>query len=437
MWIIVLLYILPTFIRFDFNDDLTVKSVGFGLPRVISGDEPHYFIALNSIIDDHDFLIKNNHANAYLNKTCDAGFIFKGNAQISAERRVMYTKNHQDYTLDLIDTGGKRLPGKENINLDEFEQVTLAPIGLPVESALFLWPFSNTCNREHFAILLSIFISIIGILFFHKIILYYHNTYIASVATFIYAFGTPIWFYSKTFFAEPYLATFLILAYYYLIIKNRSFLAGLFIGAGYLMKQPFSLLLPIFVVYTILRRKFLDAISLIVSFMPFLVMFFAFNLYHFSTFTTPAKQFTAGSILVGIYNNFFSSTNGLFVFSPILLLFIFGIIGFYRKNKSHCIIVVMVLALYFIFFSSFIATGGAHANRYFVPFLSFMVLLLSFAYQDFFTKYRSLFIFLIATSVVINLQSAVVHILFWSHPPWYAIEKILLKWHRVIELLTG
>lgn len=66
--------------------------------------------------------------------------------------------------------------------------------------------------------------------------------------TLAFAFGTPLWNYSKTFFKEPYLLTFLILAYYLFIVKRSNLLPGILIGICFLSR-------PLFLVFSFLFFK--------------------------------------------------------------------------------------------------------------------------------------------------------------------------------------
>lgn len=56
-------------------------------------------------------------------------------------------------------------------NLTITHQIANRPIGLPLFSALFFWPFKNTCFIEAGAIYISLLISFIGLIFFFKICL--------------------------------------------------------------------------------------------------------------------------------------------------------------------------------------------------------------------------------------------------------------------------
>lgn len=429
--IILLLYLIPVFLQFNFTSDFHIDSIELRFPRVLAGDEPHYLILMNSLIDDKDFLIKNNYEQVEKNESCDAGFSFKG---VKLDRRAMYTKDGKDYTLNLIYLDGSRRPGKENVDLEEYTQVTLVPIGLPLFSALLFFPLKDSCAREHFAIFFSLIVSLIGIYYVYKVVLHYtENEATALLTVLAYALGTEIWHYSKTFFTEPYLATVFIVSYYLIIIKKKDVSAGLLLGAGYLMKQTMVIPFLIYFVYYIYKKEYRRVMCFTFTFMIVAIIFVAFNYVHFGTFTTPAKKFTYGDSITGLYKNLFSPITGLFPFSPLLLLSFFGVKQFYKKNKEEFILLGTLTITYSALMISFAAVGGAYASRYLLPVIPFMMVLWGFAYS--FSKYKRIAMLIILVSFLINLQAALIYPLFWDNPPWIVIKALLTKSDRIIEVL--
>ncbi|MEK6921908.1 MAG: hypothetical protein AABX82_08515, partial [Nanoarchaeota archaeon] len=77
--ILFLFYLLPTFVQVRFDNDLRIDEFYLGLPGVISGDEPHYFVTTTSLINDHDYYIDNNYDNTYFYGGCDVSFRYVNN----------------------------------------------------------------------------------------------------------------------------------------------------------------------------------------------------------------------------------------------------------------------------------------------------------------------------------------------------------------------
>src|SRR3989338_2938762 len=67
------LYLFPTFIQFQYSEEKTIEGMYFGLPIMQSGDEPHYYVVLYSLVNDHDIFLTNNYDSAIYDDGPDAG----------------------------------------------------------------------------------------------------------------------------------------------------------------------------------------------------------------------------------------------------------------------------------------------------------------------------------------------------------------------------
>jgi len=138
---IALFYFLPTLIQVEFDKDLHITRFYLGLPGVLSGDEPHYFVTTTSLINDHDYYIENNYDNAYYFGGCDVSFHYINNTNPSIERHIQLVDPEKKIviTQDINRTyGGNETKLYEDFNVTTLRQVSNRSIGLPFFSALFL-----------------------------------------------------------------------------------------------------------------------------------------------------------------------------------------------------------------------------------------------------------------------------------------------------------
>ncbi len=473
-FLIAILYLLPTFIQTEFNNELHIKQFYIGLPRILSGDEPHYFVVTTSLINDHDFYIENNYDNAYYHGACDVGFNFINNTNPTIGRHMLLfnpekkivTAIHGENPYNEITYKKEIQTLKEKYNVSNFYQINVRPLGLSMFSALFLWPLRGTCFIEAGVIYVGVFVSFVGIIFFYFISLYYikkysidenrnktegfnsisssfSSTFIALLFTLFFALATQYWHYSKTYFVEPYLATFLLGAFYYSFIKKRNFISGLLLALGFSMKYPFGIYLGLFGLVLLYTRKWKQLFYFILgSALPIVFIMYSNFYLTGNPFLLARAEYLSyfDNYIAGIVAALFHPTFGIIPFAPFLIFSLLGFWILYKHDKSHFVYFCIMIIPYFFFWSSLALTsvggGGGYSARYDVPLLSFFVLLclIWFMYNKSQFLMR-LFYFLILISLIINIQAAFLYPLFWNNPPWILFEKLLSKWDRVVELI--
>ena len=440
---IILLYLLPTFIQVKFDSQAHVNGISFGLPGVLSGDEPHYFVVTTSLINDHDFFIENNYDNAFFLGTCDVGERYRNASSIINRHVLLFNpekpfvaslNSHNLYNQSTYSAELAVLYVKYNTT--NFLQINQRPLGLSLFSALFLWPLKETCFIEFAAIYLTLLISLLGVLFFYLIARYYITKYkleyssenvtnFALLFTCIFALATPFWHYSKTYFPEPYLVTFLIIAYYFFFIKKSYGIPGLVLGIGFLMKYPFGMYLPLFGIFLLYKKQWKQIISFIMgSTIPFMIFFYINWILTRNIFYLPRTSYLSlfDNYIAGIVASLFDPVLGIIPFAPFLVCAFFGVWILYKKDKETTIQLLVLSIPFFLFWSSLaltiIGTGSAYSGRYFVPLLWIGVLYCLIWYihtkNDFLKK---VFWILVMVGVLINIQAAFFYFLFWNNPP--------------------
>lgn len=460
--IIIILYLLPTFIQVQFDTQAHVQAVSFGLPGVLSGDEPHYLVVTSSLINDYDYTIENNYDNAYYAGECDVGFRFINNTSPLVGRHMMLF-NKEKKILTFInaknefnsETYAEELQLLyEKYNVTKFEQINSRPLGLPLLSAIFLWPLKETCYIEPAAIFLTVCVSFIGIIFFYLICLTYIRKYkneysqekvisLSLIFTFIFALCTQGWHYSKTYFTEPYLLTILLVAYYLFFIKKQSFIPGLLLAWGFLMKSPFGMYLALFGIFLLHDKEWKRIIYLIGGSMGPLAIFFYLNWALTGKFLYLARSEYLSLFdhyVTGIFSSLFDPISGIILFAPFLLFSLIGVWTLYKKDKQTLVYCGIVIIPYFLFWTSLclteVGTGSAYSNRYLVPLLGFFVLLTAVWYIHNSNKMLNiLFWITVALSLFINVQAAFLYFLFWNNPPWILYIKLMTQGNKIVELI--
>ncbi len=468
--ILFLLYFLPTFVQVAFNKDLRIDHFYLGLPGVVSGDEPHYFVTTTSLINDHDYYVDNNYDNTYFHGGCDVSFRYINNTNpqlwrhiqiVAPEQRLVFPINiseMQGNDLDAFYTGlVEKLQLQYNITITH--QVSNRPIGLPLFSAMFLWPLKNTCFIEHGAIYLSTAVSFIGLIFFFMICLFYlgqyrkkedkqereiyekENVCIALCFTVILALCTQYWHYSKTYFTEPYLAAVLLVAYYLFCVRKQSFLPGIVLGIGFSMKYPFGMYLAIFGLFLLLSKEWKRILFFILgSSGPIsIVFYYSWSISGHIFNSAQSGNLLFGNYLYGVYFWLFDPTFGLLPFAPFLVFSSLGWWWLWKEDRKTAIIITAIIVPYFFFWTSYTLTqagAGGYSARYIIPLLGFFVLLCMIWYQQNKNKILSLlFVVFTIISFIINIQAAFLYPLFWNNPPWIVFDFLRYKWTRMIELL--
>ncbi len=423
---IILLYLIPVFIQAEYSEEGRIKDFFLGLPTTQTGDEPHYYITLYSLVNDGDVFLTNNYNNAFFRNGSDLGK--KKLNYENRHTRIFDSKNKKVINIPFIDEKHLNLSYVPAENL-EIKEISGHPIGLPLFAFIFLWPVSNTVVLEHFSIFLTLIFSLLGILSFYRLMIFYHkDEQTAILFTSLFAFGTQYWHYSKTFWTEPYLASFTIISLYLSIVQKKYFISGFLLGFGFLMKFPFALVILPFLVYVIYNRNWKN----ILLFSLPLFLFFASSLglnYYFTNSIFAFNQAEAVKFvfpLQGIFNWLFSSSFGLLTFSPILIFFMFGISKFWRAKKEQLLLIFAIIIPYFIFWTSYIVAqngAGGYSARYLLPIVPILALLCSFISLKN-RKVKVLFYFILIISICINFFAAFFYPAFTGYPIHFSFGKI-------------
>lgn len=239
-------------------------SLRWGLPDINSGDEPHYLLMVNSVLNDGDLDLSNNHRAVHLGSR-DAGRRFAGeliDRQVNwyaadGELRSWPFVFDTDRSHWRRDTNGALIAP---LRSGEGAQAPLHeycwhPPGLPLMLATALFPLRGTRFVEPAALLCSAVATVAAAwLFFLLIRPFAARENQALFAMAIAFLGTPAWHYGRTLFTEPFLIACAIGSYWLYLRRRQSLAAGVVLAFGATLKPPFAVLAVPLVVDRLLAK---------------------------------------------------------------------------------------------------------------------------------------------------------------------------------------
>ncbi len=415
--IFAIIFLSPLFIHL--NPPLKLANFYIELPKVYSGDEPHYLIIVNSLVEDHDFDLWNNYEAVRLNRTDDMGARFLG---WEGDHHTVFVKGSSFVRWREIFTSSlNRVPGKEEFDLTGYSEYTFHPIGLPLLSSLLLFQFAHSEYLEPAAIILTCLVALTGMYFLFLLLLFYSKRRMLSILiTGLFAFSTPLWHYSRSAFTEAYTSSLLIISLYCILVKKRYALAGFLMGLAFFMKYPMALLAGVLVAYLTLKRQYKGAVEFCIPFGSFSIIQLSANSILFGSmfqFSIPAGFHF--EIFKQFWHVLFSEVHGLFAFAPFL---IFSVIGFYYLIKEDWQLGVLCLTLVIIFLLFFTVAFGrdeySYASREVLP----IILLFSLPFIFWLKQKKQIkvliatFFIFITASIVINFFSVLGHDHVFARP---------------------
>lgn len=221
---------------------------------------------------------------------------------------------------------------------------------------------------------------------------------VGAVGGLVFGLATFAWPYAKIGFYEPFLALCQLLALLWAAVYATSrrpgwlAAAGFAAGWGIAAKPSLVLLLPVLAAYVAwaalregggLRRLGVAAGATLVGLAPWVLVMLWYNAARVGDPTDIGYAagnympvLSLGHIAEAMRGNIYSPGRGLFVFSPVAILFIFGLRWMWRNARAELAVVLALIVLNFGFF----ATRGNWATmrpwgpRYLEPLIPLFVL---------------------------------------------------------------
>ncbi len=360
------------------------KPLSLGLPGVLSGDEPHYLVMINSVIGDRDFDLANNYQDVHRGGL-QAGRKFSGlplDHHVTWYEGDQIVKWWQVYEMDAErwdkDENGHPVPTLQRnsqfrpVNEKEYSQ---HPIGLAVVLAPILVAFRGTSLVEPAAILCSGLATVGGFLAWCWLVKPYtkfpsHLLVAAAVAY----LGSPLWHYGQDLYSESFLAFFAVAAFAAALRGEKYFIAGFCLGAGILIKAPFGLFALPLIGDALLRLKWRQAFECAfpVALAAFLVLYWNHQMH--GDWLRSSQEWEPGSLLEGSFGFTFSWDHGLLLVCPDLCLLAIVIPEWFQKHRRDAILMTSAALLYGGLMASWTQWWGGqcYSARLILPIVPFL-----------------------------------------------------------------
>jgi cadmium resistance protein CadD (predicted permease) len=206
-----------------------------------------------------------------------------------------------------------------------------------------------------------------------------------------YAFGTMALAYTHTHFGEPALALLYVGAAYTLFRARDAntnprrwlILAGVFLGAAILVRVRATIVLPAFLIYAFVtqrRRWGLAAVLIPIGLAAIWIA--AWNMVRFGSPLQTGDSLIVADIgfntplLFGLYGLLLSPGKGLFVYNPIALAGMVGVLRMLRRRRAEALLFVLISLTLLVFHAVYdLWSGGWNwGPRFLLPLLPFWLL---------------------------------------------------------------
>lgn len=414
--------------------------LGLGLPTVLAGDEPHFLIMINSLVNDGDLELKNNYASVHRGSS-QAGMLWAGTPldhhtvwYLGGERLQWAHIFELDNSKWQEDSAGWPKPTiRQGITVDvsDLPEYSHHPAGLAFLLAPFLFPFRGTSYLEPMAVFYSGIAVVLAMMFFRLLIQEFTSDLcLANLVTALAFLGTPVWHYGRTLFTEPFLLFFAISAYFLALRKRMSLLPGCLMAAGILMKLPFLLLMLPLLVDLLIQKRFKRVVFFSLPVVISVALTFFMNYTMFGSPFKTTQHYIIGNFKEGTIGLLLFWDHGILPFAPVVLIALLAWPKFMRNHFRESLMFATGFILYFLLmaFYGLWHGGWCYGPRYVVPVIPFLLMgLVNVIDFSFYRKvWGKIIIFSICVlSIVINFLGAVPYWKYWNkHPLIVLLTKI-------------
>jgi hypothetical protein len=259
-------------------------------PALIGGDEPHYALLAHSVATDLDLNLSDEYADV------------AAGSPAAGQRRAG----------DRLEPHSRSVGGAE---------LFAHPIGLPLLTAPFLAVQQRMAPGSAPDLLLGMiteFVTFAALLAGWWLVERFCGSgREAALVVFGGYFSSPLWYYSRTFFTEPYIWSWCVLALAALAVR-RFALAALLLALALAMKETALLLVLAILCGVLLRFGIRRAVVVAAGPAVFGVLFLVKNLMVAGTPFVPFQPFELGRPLEGAVGLLFDPAHGLLWFAPLL-----------------------------------------------------------------------------------------------------------------------
>ncbi len=414
----------------------------FGPARVLSDDEPHYLLLINSFLEGHGFNLADDYAAVHAGGQ-QAGEFYSGWRTLDhhtillidgrpREWSQFYAIADEQWAIDeagvvhptLKTPGVAPPPGAPEYSIHQYGVgFLLAPV---------LWPFRGTTWLEPAALFCS-GLAVVGAMLLYRMLLrcFSADDFTVNAVTVVAFLGSPVWFYGRSLFLEGLLTFCAVGAYALALRKKWSFLPGILVGISLQLKAHEALVgLPL-LADVLLRREWRRAVWMALPIAGSAAVLLGLNAMLYGSPLTPPQPFVPVNPWDGFTGLLFSSQWGLFLFCPVAALALVCWLTFLRRHGRPAVVMASGFVLYFLLMMCYAGWHGSYGPRHLVPALP--LLLAGLAALPEMRMVRSAVVKVLAggltaLSVVINGFGVFCYSQFWERNPFREILVLLHLW---------
>lgn len=332
------------------------KPLSLGLPGVLSGDEPHYLVIINSIISDGDFDLANNYQDVHRGGF-QAGRKFSGLAldhHVNWYQEDQLIKWWQCYEMNAElwekDSEGHPVPTLHSNAISrpvDGKEYSQHPVGLAFLLAPFLFAFRGTPLVEPAALFCSGLATVGGLCAWCWLVKPYtkYSLHVFAAAVVAYL-GSPLWHYAQNLYSESFLAFFSVAAFAAALRAEKYWIAGLFIGAGVLIKTPFGLIALPLIGDALIRRNVRQALGCAIPVVLAGLLLTYWNHQMYGDWLRSPQVWEPGSPREGLFGLTLSWEHGLLLGSPALCLSALVLPEWFGQHRRDAILMTLAILLY-------------------------------------------------------------------------------------------
>lgn len=427
--VVALLFFLPHL----FGSRESPEPYKFGVPRINSGDEPHYLVFIHSLVDDGDLSLANNYANVHRGSE-DAGYLFRGSALnhhtiwFVGDRRVHWYEYFDQDGAWGKDPEGHPFPLVRKGMDEHLFPKAEAPwnsAGMPI----LLSPIFYAAKRlgfepwfEPLATVLSGLAILIASLFWRVLAsAFTSDRRVVNVGVALAFLGTPAWHYGRSFFSEPILIMLLTGAYAFALGRQRYVLSGFLVGMALFVK-PIALLMGLPIgVFLLARGRVRDIVQFSVPLALWIGAQLVENAVLYGSPFHGSNNFVPGHLIANGLQMLAHPNRGILATAPIVMLAVVGWGPLLKQSRAAAAPLAACVLFFIVNAYNYAWSGGyAYSARFLVPLMPiFCIGLIPLLRSRF---HRG--VMLIGTlSLLINLLAAVQYWrAFQTHPFLYMID---------------
>jgi hypothetical protein len=364
---------------------LPPKGFARGAPRLALGDEPHYLVLINSLLNDGDLDLANNYQSVHRGEP-DAGRHWQGYKALDHHTTYRatdggrcvwqncYAHGSTPFEKWATDDAGRLLPGTN-------PGCPPAPSGAPEYSyhqpgvafllAPVLWPFRGTDYLESAALAMSGLATVGGYLAFRWMLLGFGGPRWQAEAAAAAAFlATPVWFYGRSLFLEGFLVG-LVSAAYALAVRQRAVIVPAVLLAVAVQLKAYMLMMAVpLAVDLLVRREGRRLVGFAAVLAVGVLAVLAQNWYFFGHPLTPPQPFVWGTFRRGAVGQLLNPKAGLLWVSPLAVAAVLCWPHFLRTLPRAAGMLLAGAAINYLFFCNLsFWDGSCYGPRYLVPVL--------------------------------------------------------------------